>query len=94
MLQIEVKKQEKRLGKAFIENTLIEAIPPHEDEYLVVFANGTAGGRYGIRTCGPPTDNLLEENAKARMNLSKVWQSFPKDGNPEVKPAKRRLSIP
>jgi len=86
MLQIEIKKQEKRLGRKLIENTLIEAIPPHEDEYLVVFANGTAVGVTEYELAGPPADNLLEENAKARMDLSKVWQSFPKDGDPEVKP--------
>ncbi|MGI6150984.1 MAG: hypothetical protein ACOYIR_03415 [Christensenellales bacterium] len=85
-LQEEIRKQEKRLGKEQIESILCDAIDPHEDEYLVVFANGTAVGVSEQEAGSPFSFERLMERALERMDSSTIWHSFPKDGDPEVRP--------
>lgn len=85
-LRAEIKKQEKRIGKERIERTLCEAVGPLEDEYLVVFANGTAIGVSKHEIDSPLSFDLLMARAIERIDSSTVWQSFPKDGSPGVQP--------
>lgn len=85
-LRAEIKKQERRIGKELIESTLCEAIDPLEDEYLVVFANGTTVGVSEQEIDSPPSAEVLMARAIERIDRSTVWQSFPKDGSPAVLP--------
>ncbi len=85
-LRAEIKKQEKRIGRERIERTLCEAVGPLEDEYLVVFANGTAIGVSEHEIGSPLSFDLLMARAIERIDRSTVWQSFPKDGGPGVLP--------
>jgi len=89
-LREEIKKLEKRLGRERIESILSDAIAPHEDEYLVVFANGTAVGVSEQEAGSPFSFEKAMESAIARMDSSCVWQSFPKDGIMEVRPGEAK----
>lgn len=83
-LREEIKKQEKRLGRERIESILGDAILPHEDEYLVVFANGTAVGVSEQEAGAPFSFERAMACAIERMDSSVVWQSFPADGVMDV----------
>jgi hypothetical protein len=89
-LREEIKKLEKRLGRAQIESILCDAVEPHEEDYLVVFANGTAVGVSEQELGGAFSFERLMDCAVERMDSSSVWQSFPKDGILEVRPGEAK----